>query len=55
MLSVSTSIFIGNQAAGDGGAIYLEATTATLEQNAFLFNLAMLGNDVFSTDSKISR
>lgn len=55
VLSVSRSIFLGNQAAGDGGAIYLQATTATLEQDAFLFNLAMLGNDVFSTDSKVSR
>jgi predicted outer membrane repeat protein len=54
LLSVSGSSFLGNLAAGDGGAIYLDATTAALDQNSFLFNLAMLGNDVSSNDSQVS-
>lgn len=55
VLTVSGSTFLSNRAADDGGAIYLEATTANLVEDAFLFDLAALGDNVFETNSDVNQ
>jgi hypothetical protein len=45
-LSVTSSTFHANAAVGDGGAIYVAASTATLEANAYAGNKAALGNSI---------
>jgi predicted outer membrane repeat protein len=45
-LSVTSSTFHANSARGDGGAIYLAASTATLDANTYAGNEAALGNSI---------
>lgn len=54
MLSVTTSAFLGNSAGGDGGALYLNDSTATINRNAYNSNTAVLGNSIYGLDSIIN-
>jgi hypothetical protein len=54
VLSVTGSAFLGNQASGDGGAISLDSTTASLLADSYFFNVAALGDDVHSHKSIVT-
>jgi hypothetical protein len=49
-----SSDFKGNVAEGDGGAIYLDASTATFNTNAYARNQAALGKSIYGLGSVIN-
>jgi predicted outer membrane repeat protein len=53
-LSAIASRFDENVAAGDGGAIYLDASTATFSANVYAENQAAEGNSIFGIGSIIN-
>jgi predicted outer membrane repeat protein len=53
-LSATSSHFKGNSAGGNGGAIYLDASTATITSNAYKANRAFLGRSIYGVDSLIN-
>jgi len=54
VLNVQCSLFEGNKALENGGAIYLERTTAMLHCNRFRCNKAKHGNNIYALDSIIN-
>ncbi|MCU1384652.1 MAG: exported protein of unknown function [Acidobacteria bacterium] len=53
-LSVISSYFKDDSAEGDGGAIYLDASSATLKANAYAGNHAAVGKSICGIDSVIN-
>jgi predicted outer membrane repeat protein len=53
-LSATRSTFEENSAGGNGGAIYLEASTATIRRNAYEDNQAGLGHSIYGVGSIIN-
>jgi hypothetical protein len=53
-LSAFSTNFKENAAGGDGGAVYLDASTATLNGNAYAGNRAALGKSIYGIDSIIN-
>lgn len=53
-LTVTESVFLGNEASGNGGAIYLNSSTAAITENVFAFNEASHGDAVFGQASQIN-
>ena len=54
-LNLSGSQFVGNRATGNGGAISLDRSTATLDSTSFAGNRAPNQDDVFATNSQVTR
>jgi predicted outer membrane repeat protein len=54
VLVAERSTFASNQAGLNGGAIYLNLTTATLEKDRFIRNRASLGNSIYAINSIIN-
>lgn len=54
VLNTSCSSFINNKALGNGGAIYLNKTTATLNGNDFTCNIANNGKNIYASNSIIN-
>jgi predicted outer membrane repeat protein len=53
-LSVADSLFVGNSATGDGGALYLNDSTSTLHDNLYQSNHAVMGNSILATMSIVN-
>ena len=53
-LSTTVSTFKGNSAHGDGGAVYLGASNATLNGNAAAENHAASGESTYGIDSIVN-
>jgi predicted outer membrane repeat protein len=53
-VSAISSSFKENSAEGDGGAIYLDASTATLDTNVYAGNHAALGKSIYGIGSIIN-
>jgi len=53
-LSATASTFKGNSARGDGGAVYLDTSNATLSSNASTENHAASGESTYGVDSIIN-
>jgi len=53
-LSATSSTFEENAAGGNGGAIYLDASTATIKANEYEENHAALGTSIYAVDSTVN-
>jgi predicted outer membrane repeat protein len=53
-LIVEGSSFVGNAAARSGGAIFLDASSASITRNAFSGNSATFGRAIFATGSFVN-
>ena len=53
-LSAVSSTFHANSARDDGGAIYLAASTATLDANTYAGNKAAMGKSIFAVDALLN-
>ena len=54
ILSATTSRFLGNSTGGNGGSIYLDESTATLNADVYSANHAAIGNSIYGIDSIIN-
>ncbi len=53
-LTATTSAFLGNSTGGNGGAFYLNGSTATIKTNAYVGNSAVLGKSIYGVNSIIN-
>lgn len=53
-LTLQTSLFTSNTAQNDGGALYMNSTNATIKLNAFISDQALLGDEIYASNSTIN-